>query len=77
MSVSVEPVTTPVSVENLIQEKNQSALPFSVPHKQKMFDTWTTLLLKDKAPAYNFRKQATLADQQGPLFQLGRRDACP
>lgn len=39
MSVSVEPVTTPVSVENLIQEKNQSALPFSVPHKQKMFDT--------------------------------------
>lgn len=31
-----------------------------------MFDTWTTLFFKHKAPADNFRKQAALANQQGP-----------
>lgn len=32
---------------------------------------------KDKAPADNLRKQAALANQQGPVFQVGWRDACP
>lgn len=41
MRVNVELVTTPVSVENLIQGKRKpnSVLPLLVPPKQKVFDT--------------------------------------
>lgn len=79
MRVNVELVTTPVSVENLIQGKRKpnSVLPLLVPPKQKVFDTWTTLFFKDKAPVDDFRKQAELANQQGLMFQVGSRDACP
>lgn len=58
MRVNVELVTTPVSVENLIQGKRKpnSVLPLLVPPKQKVFDTWTTLFFKDKAPVDDFKK---------------------
>lgn len=40
MRVTVELVTTPVTVEDLIREKKtQSVLPLLVPPKQKVFDT--------------------------------------
>lgn len=43
MRVNIELVTTPVSVENLIQGRKLKCSSFLVPLKQKVFDTRTTL----------------------------------